>query len=516
MVYNREKAQVLLFYPKTGADLGSTVAPPHALLTVAAPLLKAGYKVKILDQRVEAITEDIIRSELCADTVCVGITTMVGSQVRFALQLAEMTKRASNGKVPIVWGGCLPSVIPEQTIKSEFADCVVIGEGDLALIELVRAWEHKQPLENILGIMFSSGSKVIKTPPRPLCDIESLLPTPWELINVENYVHREMYIAHKRRVLDIGQTSRGCPFNCSFCSSASIRQQKWRPMSVEKSLNLILDTVRRFNLDGFWLRDDEFYIDRERANQIFLGIIRADIDASFYTSGTRCDVFMKASEEEVRVMRRAGAHTLKFGAESGSQRILDFMHKGINLEETLKSNLRCKKHGITPAFSLMIGFPTETFDDINMTIGLCYRLKRENPQAKVETIGPYTALPGTSGWSEALRHGLRPQQRLQDWADWVFDDYDFSGKKIPWFSKRRHRVWIGNINYMSVLSNSLCNAVGSIRNLKLRWFLGIIARPVSGLYTLLLRKRLYKFRPELGIVRRLRRKLFYNNLRTIK
>ncbi|OGW84336.1 MAG: hypothetical protein A2987_06885, partial [Omnitrophica bacterium RIFCSPLOWO2_01_FULL_45_10] len=379
---NKECAQVVLLYPKTGMDFGSTVAPPHSLLAVAAPLLKNGYKVRILDQRAERITEEVLKKELSSDTICVGISTMAGTQIYFALGLAKMVRLITNGKVPIVWGGCQPSVVPEHFIKNEYVDFVVIGEGDITLLDMVKAWDTKQPLEKLPGIMFKSGAGIIKTPPRELLDVEELLPVPWDIVNIENYIHRDMYIFDRDRVLDIGQTSRGCPFRCTFCSSAAIRQRKWRPMSVKKSINMIVDTVRRYKLNGLWLRDDEFYIDRKRADAIFKGIIAADINIHFYTSGTRCDVFMGATDDEIETMKHAGAHSLKFGAESGSQRILDLMQKGMKTEHIIATNLRCKKYGIIPVFSLMIGYPTETFEDVDKTIDIMSRLKRDNPQAK--------------------------------------------------------------------------------------------------------------------------------------
>lgn len=511
-----EKTQVLLLYPKTGIDLGSTVAPPHALLTIAAPLLKAGYQVKILDQRVDKIDEYILRNELSGEPICVGITTMVGSQLSFALGLAEMARAVTKGKVPIVWGGCLPSVIPAQTIENEYVDCVVVGEGDLTLLDLVRAWEKKKSPEDISGIVYKEEGRIVKTNPRPLVDVETLLPVPWELVNVESYMHRDMYISVRRRVLDIGQTSRGCPFNCTFCSSASIRQRKWRPMSVKKSLNIIVETVKRFNLDGFWLRDDEFYIDRKRANEIFLGIIKANIDVRFYTSGTRCDVFMGAPEEEIRIMKEAGAHTLKFGAESGSQRILDLMHKGIKVEHIIQSNLRAKKHGIFPVFSLMIGYPTETFEEINQTIDLLYRLKKDNPKAQLETFAPYTAVPGTQGARLAQEHGLKFPKKLEEWTKWNYDEYDLENIKRPWLSKNNAYIWLLNINYMSILANSLPNVVGSIRNYMLKYLFMAIAIPVRRFYTILLRNKKYKFRPELLVLAHIRRIVFYRNTYTIK
>ena len=91
------KPHVLLLYPKTGMDFGSTIAPPHAFLSIAAPLLKAGYKVKLLDQRTHMITEKTLENYLSNDTICVGISTMTGTQIRNALILAGMVRDLTDG-----------------------------------------------------------------------------------------------------------------------------------------------------------------------------------------------------------------------------------------------------------------------------------------------------------------------------------------------------------------------------------------------------------------------------------
>ena len=504
-----KEKNIVLIYPKTGMDFGSTVAPPHSLLTISAPLYKDGYKIIIIDQRVDKDWRNKVIKGLNPETICVGISCMTGTQIYFATEIVKIVRKFANKKIPIVWGGPHPSILPEQTLESQYVDIVCVGEGDKVFYDLVKALEKNEPLAAIKGIGFKDGNKPIVNTQAPLIDMEDLLPVPWELVRVENYIHPDMYLK-SLRILDIGQTSRGCQFNCAFCCSASLRMRKWRAMSVEKSLKSIIEPIRNFNLDGVWIRDDEFYIDRERADKICKRIIKENLNIRWYTSGTRVDVFNKASDEQTAILKESGANVLKFGAESGTNRILKLINKGITAEETLKANLKAKKHDITPAFALMIGFPTETFKEINNTIDLLFRIKRENPKAQFETMTIYTPLPGTPMYGLALEHGLKPPKELEGWIDWNFDEYDFSGKKIPWFNAKERKK-LGNISYMSVLANAIPNVIDSINNIFARYALKVLYIPISAYYKFRLKHKLYGFSPDLALIRYLRKKIFYRS-----
>ena len=495
-------------------DFGSTVAPPHSLLAIAAPLHKEGYKIRIIDQRVDRDWENKIIEALNQKTICAGISCMTGTQIYFAIEIAKIIRKSVGGKVPIVWGGPHPSILPAQTLESEYVDIVCVGEGDITFPKIVKAIEKRKPLNEIKGIAFKGGGEAVVNPLAPLIDMEELLPVPWELVNVESYIHRDMYLKSSR-VLDVGQTSRGCPFSCGFCCSASLRMGKWRAMSVEKSLQAIMGPVKKFNLNGVWIRDDEFYIDRERASRICKEFIMEKLNIRWYTSGTRVDVFNKASDEQTALLKESGAHVLKFGAESGTNRILKMVNKGITVEETLRANLKTRKHGITPAFSLMVGFPTETFEEINNTVDLIFKIKKDNPNAQFETIAIYTALPGTPMYDLALQYGLKPPHNLEGWIDWNFDEYDFSGKRIPWFNAKERRR-LGNISYMSILANAISNAIDSIENIALRNLSKIFYAPVSAYYRFRLKHKIYDFSLDLAIVRYLRKSIFYKSHIVVK
>ncbi len=511
----QKDVDIVLIYPKTGQDMGATIAVPHSFLTISAPLHRKGYKIKIIDQRLNADWQKTLIKALRAKPICVGISTMTGTQIYFAHKAAQFVRKHTNGSIPIVWGGPHPSILPGQTLENENVDIVCIGEGDVTFTEIVESIQSKKDLNSVQGIGFKNTGKAIITTPRPLLDVETLLPVPWELINIEEYIRPDFYLKQSSRSLDVGQTSRGCPFLCGFCCSATLRQRKWRAMTVEKSLEVILEPVKRFKLDGIWVRDDEFYINAKRTAAICEGIIKSGLKFNWYTSGTRVDTFNKLTDHEISLIKRSGAHTLKYGAESGSNRILKLMNKGITKEETMRANLRAKEHGITPVFATMIGFPTETFEEINATLDLIAQLQKDNPKAQIETIAPYTALPGTPMYSMAMEMGLRPPTKLIDWHNWVYDDYDIEGRKLPWFN-RKDRIRIGNITYISMLSNAVNNAIGGIKNIYFRWVLRTMFRPFLLYYKLRLKNKWYNFSADLMIIKFLRKWIFYKGFFTLR
>lgn len=507
--FREKEADVLLIYPKTGMDFASTVAPPHSLLAIAAPIHKKGYKVKIIDQRVNFNWRQEATEILKSKPICVGISCMTGTQIHFAIEAAKLVRSVTDGSIPVVWGGPHPSTVPQQTLESEHVDIMCVGEADYTFLELVEALQSKRPLSEVAGIGYKEAGKPKFTSPRPLMDVEQLLPVQWELIDVDAYIHPDMYLKESNRTLDIGQTSRGCPFLCGFCSSAAIRQRKWRAMTVERSLEAIVEPVKRFKLNGIWIRDDEFYINKERAAKICAGMIDAGLKICWYTSGTRVDVFNKSTDEQIGLLKKSGAYVLKFGAESGSNRILKLMNKGITREDTIKCNLRCKAHGIIPVFALMMGFPTETFEEINETLDLATQLKRDYPQAQFETMSPYTALPGTPMFDLSVQMGLKQPDSLEGWSRWSFEEYDWEGRKLPWYSYS-DRMRIGNLVYISILANGFPNALDGIKNEYLRVTLRNLFKPLIGFFRYRFRSKRYNFAPELVLARLIRTYIIQN------
>lgn len=494
---------VLMVYPKTGFDVEGAIAPPFALLTVAAPLLNEGYKVKIIDQRVDASWKSKLRNELKKTPLYVAVSSMSGSQIMFALQASRIIRESAK-EIPIVWGGTHSTILPEQTLENPNIDIVIEGEGEITIVKLTKALEKNEDFKDVKGMHFKrkDGSQV-NTGLRPLTNIENMLPTPWELVKPEDYIYKDFYMRDVKRTLDIGQTSRGCPYSCGYCCSAFIRKY-WRPMSVKKSIERIVNDVKRFKLDSIWIRDDNFFANLERARKICQGMIDEGLDVKWYTSGTRADTINRMTHEQITTFKKAGAEVFKIGAESGSDRILKLINKGCTVKETHMANMKSKKYDIIPAMSFMGGFPTETYAELMQTIDCMIKVKKDNPATQVESMCIFTAFPKTGLWPLALKHGLRSPQKLEDWAEWGF--HDFSDKRNPWLTSAERRR-LGNITYISTLACVANNLTNSIKNPTKRTLTKAITKPASLYYKWRFNQKLFNWLPELTLIRWIRHKM---------
>ncbi|MGB9631260.1 MAG: B12-binding domain-containing radical SAM protein, partial [Candidatus Methanodesulfokora sp.] len=205
-------------------------------------------------------------------------------------------------------------------------------------------------------------------------------------------------------------TSRGCPFNCIFCSSSLQFGKRWRAHSKERVIEELRILHQDYGVREVEFLDDTFTLDRRRAREISREIVREGLDIS-WTASSRVNTF---DLETGREMKRAGAHTIYFGIESGSQKILDLIGKGITVEQSISAVKSAKKAKLRALGSFIIGFPEETEDDIRRTIDFSKKVGVDLAQFTIAT--PY---PGTKLWDIANKMNLL---LTRDWRKYTTID----------------------------------------------------------------------------------------------
>lgn len=422
---------VVLIYPNliTGCMSNPKVQIPMGLLCVATPVSRAGYKVKIIDQRIQPQWQSLLRQELEQDPVCIGITSMTGPQLQPALEISRMAKEYGN--VPVVWGGVHPSLLPEQTLENEYIDIVIQGEGEETFLELVQALEGKRPLNNVKGIWYKENGRTRHTGIRHFIDLNQQPPLSYHLIEPRKYFRTMFNVEHLNFF-----TSRGCPYPCTFCFNTVFNKRSWRAMDPDIVVQRIKDFVLKYKVRGLTFTDINFFTDMDRGRNILKGIIRENLNIIISKISIRVDTLSKMDKDDFVLLERVGCRRLTIGVESGSERILHLLKKPIDLPQLLKINSNMRQYSLVPSYLFMMGIPTETKDDLAESVSLAIKLLDENPNV-VNIFSIFTPYPGTELFDIAVKHGLDVPQQIKEWIPFNYRNYT---QNTHWLSKEMLKI----------------------------------------------------------------------------
>ena len=430
-------SNIILFFPKYESD--NIALLPMSVLSVAAPLIKEGYGVKIIDQRTEKDWKKIALEEIKKSPLVFGVSALTGKQILNGLEVSKLVKE--NSSIPIVWGGVHASLLPQQTLENRYIDFIVVGEGEESFAELVKALEKKSSFENIKGIGYKKDAKIFINPQRDFIDLNNSARTPYELINIESYISKKSFATGKPARNIAFYTSRGCPHRCGFCYNQEFNKRRWRGKSAEKVFSEMKELIDKYNVNAFEIEDDEFFVDIERARKICELIIRENLNVEIFTS-CRVNYVTSMGDDYLNLLYRAGLRTLGFGVESGSERVLELMRKDITIEQVFETIRRLKKAGINSKYYFMAGFPTETEEDLYKTTDLIYKMKELDPQIRIPAWRVFTPYPGTELYGLATKEGWQPPKTLEEWAR-----YDFNTINTPWVVGKKKRI-IKNVAFL--------------------------------------------------------------------
>jgi anaerobic magnesium-protoporphyrin IX monomethyl ester cyclase len=357
---------ILLIQPYT--EMSQCNSPPLGLLYLASSLRSKGSDtVKIIDLRLDKIPiQSRLNEVLSFRPDVVGLTAMsIESEVMNST--IQFLATHLPYKPFYVVGGSHPTIFPEDTATIPYVDCAVIGEGEETLVDLIQSLKKKSPLEHVKGIVFSREGKLIRTPSREsIAELDNLPYPAWDLIDLEKYFVSPFFHdsrGDKKRIVPFF-SSRGCPFRCAYC--LHMMGTKFRARSAENVLAEIKHLYKTYRIEELHIEDDIFNFDRARANQILQSLIEEKIHVKIcFPSGLKADLLKK---EDLPLYKKAGVYQICFGIESASDRILSMIGKRQNLEKINGVITDCLRERIGTHGFFMMGFPTETEDEIRRTI----------------------------------------------------------------------------------------------------------------------------------------------------
>ncbi|GBD97289.1 MAG TPA: B12-binding domain-containing radical SAM protein [Nitrospirae bacterium] len=394
---------------------------PLAILSLGAYLEQHGIEVEYFDERIHR--KERFRELVSRKPLLVGLSTMTCFQIKNTLSLAKIARKINPG-IPLVWGGTHPSMMAGQTLESGLVDFVVKGEGEQTLLELVQALqEGKKEFSGISGLGWKQDGGNVLNPDRDFLDIEDL-PFPYDGKG------KEILSEYVRRAGDtlenIGyESSRGCPHKCGFCYNVFFHKNVCRVKSVEKVRSELLK-LKELGVHKMTFYDDTFLAGKKDMMVKILVLLK-DLDFK-WIANVRINTF---NSELIKQFEESGCVYLFFGVESPDDAVLKFIRKGQN-RRMIDEGIKVASQGNIPTlYSLMIGLPGETEEQMNRTLDFADEIRRRHPGAEVP-IQPYVPLPGTLLYEEALKAGFKPPTHLEGWKNFTNDEV-----RNPWIKNPR-------------------------------------------------------------------------------
>lgn len=376
---------------------------------------KTGIKPKFIDINAHRYTDKEVASILKTiqfDAVLIGGLIPVYKRIIF---YADMIK-GINPKAIIIAGGSAAMSVPELLLQNSKVDVVCRGEGENVLINLLRGLE-KYPLKelrHIKGFYFKIDGEISYSGDPDLLenlDLESDMPA-YDLLPMEVYLSNPV-VGLGRDVDFI--SSRGCPFNCSFC------YQPWGRKFRAHSANYIIEALKHLKktyiIDFVSFQDDEFLADRKRVYEI-CERIKTQIPGLLWSCTGRINLI---NEDLASTMRDAGCVSISYGFESGSQRMLDSMNKRVIVKDMEKAVRINRKFGMMLPVSFIIGMPGEDEGSCRETVEFCVR--NNIPLKSIMFATPY---PGTKLFEDALSMGRIKKDKIHDFVMFLEDARDYT------------------------------------------------------------------------------------------
>jgi len=428
--------------------------------------------VKIIDAVKEKLTiSEVVRK--LADFDVIGFQCL-STDFSVVKNLIKLSKEAYPDKILIV-GGAHPSLDPINTFNKVGADYVFLGEAEESLymfMDYLRISNLKKNLNKIPGIVYKNKTEIKINPPKLLENLDDYNPS-WDLLNLKSYPFSPHGFFFKQKPIAPILTSRGCPFTCTYCGGPKIFGHKIRRHSIDFVMKQIDILVKEYGIKEIDIEDDNFTFDREYVLEFCRKVIERNYGINFTCpNGVRLDTF---DDEVLSLMKKAGFYTLDVGIESGSDNVRKHMRKNLSVE-TIKNKIKLiRKHGFNVVAFFIIGYPTETLEDIKKTIKLACELDLH--RAKFSFFKP---LPGTECYFSLIKEG---KIKDLDFDKFYFEDptivSDITEKELLDIKKRafikfylrpkqmyRMIVGIRSFEHFKIVSTRIYNMLKSFYSVK--------------------------------------------------
>lgn len=349
---------------------------PIGLGYIATAIEKAGIEFEILDLDVLRLSDEEFEGYIKKIDFDVAAMGCIVTGYKYVKKLAEIIKKHKD--VPIIAGNSVVTSIPEILLTKTKVDIGVMGEGDITIVELLNAIKNKASLEEVKGIVFKKGGKIIFTPERALVhNLDEIPFIDYELFDMKTYLAKFKFGVSEPYPMPFEilkyfplNTARGCPYNCTFCYHV-FRNKRFRIRSAKNVAKEIKYLQKKYGVNYIGFSDELSLFSKEQANNFADYLLKENVRI-FWEANCRAGLFRETDLDLARKLKRAGCVSLGYSLESANEAILKAMNKKITVQDFVAQTRVLQKAGITTVTSLVIGYPQETEDTLKQTFDCCY------------------------------------------------------------------------------------------------------------------------------------------------
>lgn len=402
--------KVTLVYPPNHRNCGKRKSHLLGLLYIASAARCGGHNVRIIDAQTleddDLQIENDFYKEALRDTDVVGISIPFSHLAEIGHEVVHRLKELRSS-IPIVLGGTYVTCQPAMAATSG-ADYLSLGEGEIPFSQLLDRLSRGTAPVDMPGLVDCRNRGALSTTPYHSSDLDAMPVIARDLVPYQEYVKRS-----QRNVLDTSTasiiTSRGCPYDCEFCSIHSVFGYKWRPRSVESVLNEIDYLIRNYDVHNLEIEDDNFTLDSDRAATILEGLIQQNEHGMQLTwtapNGLRIDTL---NDQIVELFARSGCRYVFLALEHGDEYVLnDIIGKKLDLNQVGRVISLFAKHRIRCYVFVLYGYPGETQRAFQQALEYYHYLKQLYPGLEYAFLLP-EPYPGTRLWHRAMNSGWIP------------------------------------------------------------------------------------------------------------
>jgi radical SAM superfamily enzyme YgiQ (UPF0313 family) len=461
-----------------------SITPPLGLAYVAGALRAAGHDVRVVDAVAEAPTKhtryfrgylvglsfDEIAARVPSDSKVVGITALFTHEWPAITQLIEAVKRRLPD-VPVVIGGEHVTSMPELCLMTSKADYLVLGEGEETVVELLEALDHGAPMAEMLGIGHRQDGEVVVNPRRArTMQIDEIAWPAWDLIDLDTY-HEHRWMGgmwSKNKSVPILAT-RGCPYQCTYCSAPNMWTPRWIPRDPERVVDEIQFYYESYGARNFPFQDLTAIIQRQWIIDFCNELLARGLDITWQMpTGTRSEAI---DPEVAQLLKKTGMISMAYAPESGSETTRQLIKKKMKSDRMYESMKAAVEAELNVMVFMVIGFPHDTAEHLRENFAFLDKIAEIG--INDAAVGFYMALPGTQIFESLYDAGKIQLDKtyfrhiLSSTSLWATSTYSGLGRvRLTWWKFRLMRHFYSRQRALVGSSGLLSTVVQAVRSLR--------------------------------------------------